>query len=94
VTRTSRLANEVPAVVVFGVITVGLMAVWQGYWRKGRFVIAAASILGGALRLVLPTRRAGSLAVRSRGFDVAFLAAVGAVTMLLAAVTEGTGGAG
>lgn len=88
-TRTSRLVNEVPAVVVFGVILVGMLAVWQGYWRKGLFVIAAASLLGGVLRLVLPTRRAGSLAVRGRAFDVAFLAAVGAVTMLLAAVTEG-----
>jgi uncharacterized membrane protein YraQ (UPF0718 family) len=91
-TRTSRLVNEVPAVVVFGVILVGMLAIWQGYWRKGLFVVATASLLGAALRLVLPTRRAGSLAVRGRAFDVAFLAVVGAFTLVLAAVTEGPPG--
>jgi hypothetical protein len=48
-------------------------------------VISGALLLAALLRLVLPVRRAGLLAVRSRVFDVAVLTTLG-LGMLLTAV--------
>jgi hypothetical protein len=64
----------------------GVTLVGLHYWRKGLFVTGLALLLGGFLRLVLPTRRAGALAVRSRTTDVLTLAAFGAAVVLLAAI--------
>lgn len=64
----------------------GVALVGLHFWRKGLFVTGLALLLGGFLRLVLPTRRAGVLAVRGRTTDVLTLAAFGAAVVLLAAV--------
>ena len=56
------------------------------YWRKGLFVIGLALLLGGFLRLVLPARRIGVLAVRGRASDVLTLAVFGAAVVLISAV--------
>jgi len=57
-------------------------------WSKGLYLVAVALLLGAGLRLVLPLRRAGLLAVRSRFLDVATLLltglAVGGLTYSLA----------
>lgn len=76
---------------VLAIFGLGILAVALGRWRKGLFVVAVALLLGGFLRLVLPARRAGVLAVRSRLTDVVTLAALGAAVLLLAAVTPSPG---
>jgi hypothetical protein len=58
-------------------ITIGLVAVSQDYWRRGLLVVGSALVAAGVLRLVLPTRAAGLLAVRSRVFDVVMLVVLG-----------------
>jgi hypothetical protein len=64
----------------------GVLLIGLHHWRKGLFVTGLALMLGGFLRLVLPTRRAGFLAVRGRMTDVVTLAILGAAVMLLSAI--------
>ena len=85
-TRTSRLVTELPSLVVCLVAAAGLYWVWRHNWREGLFVLAAAFLAGSLLRLVLPARRVGLLAVRGRFLDVLFLGGLGAAVLLLAAV--------
>jgi RsiW-degrading membrane proteinase PrsW (M82 family) len=86
--RAARLVNELPLTAVLALAAAGLWLVSQGHWRRGLAVVAGAALLGGLLRLVLPTRRVGMLAVRNRVVDVVFLGGLGAAVLLLAAVVE------
>jgi hypothetical protein len=47
------------------------LAIEPGHWRRGTAVLSAALLVAGAARAVLPTSRAGALAVRARWFDTA-----------------------
>ena len=84
-TRAARLANEAAAAAVVAVGLAGIVyaAVFH-YWRRGLYVVAAACLLGAALRLFLPARRVGSLAVRTRAVDVVTLAVLGTAVAFLA----------
>ena len=83
--RSERLAHELPVVAVVALGFAGIVyAAAFHYWRRGLYVVAAACVLGAALRLFLPVRRVGSLAVRGRGVDVVTLGVLGAGIALLA----------
>lgn len=58
-------------------------------WRVGCVIIGAALGAGALLRLVLPQRAAGLLAVRGRAFDVFFLVLGGAAIIVLALLVPG-----
>lgn len=62
----------VAAGLVSGMTLIGLDRV-----RPGGLVVAGSMVLAALLRLALPRARAGSLVVRSRVFDVLFLAGMG-----------------
>lgn len=64
---------------------VGITVVAFGDWRGGVRWIAAALIGAALLRLVLPVRDAGMLAVRHRGVDCLLLGGVGGLLIFLAA---------
>jgi hypothetical protein len=66
------------------VVAAGLVLALLDHWRRGSAVLAAAAALAAVLRLVLPTRIAGVLAVRSRRFDVTFLLALTALLVAMA----------
>ncbi|MCY7395170.1 MAG: DUF3017 domain-containing protein [Nocardioides sp.] len=53
---------------------VGLVIAALGSWRPGIQVVAAALVVGAVLRLTLPQRDAGMLAVRHRLVDAVLLA--------------------
>ena len=79
------LLRQLPLLVVLVVVGVGLMVVTVGHWRQGLVVIGLALVGAAVLRLLLPVRRVGFLAVRSRPTDVLLLALAGlalAVTAL------------
>jgi hypothetical protein len=57
---------------------VGLGIVSHGNWRLGVKWIALSLVVAAVVRLALPAREAGMLAVRRRLIDVGILAAVGA----------------
>ena len=70
---------------VLVVAAIGIGIVWSGSWRNGVRVIAGAVLFAALLRLVLPARDAGMLAVRHRILDCLLLACVGGTLIFLAA---------
>lgn len=78
--------RELPLAAVLAGVAAGLVLVWGHHYRLGS-VLVGLTLLGGAgLRLLLPLRAVGLLAVRSRPFDVAALAGMGAAVVTLAAL--------
>ena len=71
------LLRQLPLLAVLVVVGIGLAVVAFGYWRKGIVIVGLALIGAAVLRLLLPVRRVGFLAVRSRPVDVALLAGTG-----------------
>lgn len=68
-----------------GVILIAAFGlVIAGYWRRGALVLAIGVAVAAVLRLMLPEDRAGLLAVRSRGIDVATTASVSASILYIA----------
>lgn len=63
---------------------IGIALVALDDWRVGVRVIAASLASAGLVRLVLPQRDAGMLAVRHRAFDVVLLVGVAAALYFLA----------
>jgi Protein of unknown function (DUF3017) len=66
-----------PLLVVILAVGAGLLLVAAERWRSGLVVMGLALVLAGVLRLLLPLRRIGFLAVRSRPVDVALTLGVG-----------------
>jgi hypothetical protein len=71
------LIRQLPLLAVLAVVAVGLLEVTVGHWRRGIVIVGLALIGGALLRLLLPVRRVGFLAVRSRPVDVVLLAGTG-----------------
>jgi hypothetical protein len=77
------LVRQLPLLAAILVVGAGLLLVTFGYWRRGLVVIGLALMGTALLRLLLPVRRVGLLAVRSRSVDVLMLAGTGlALTVL------------
>ena len=77
--------REWPFAVVVVTALAGLMVVAAlDRFRRGSVLFAAAFGLAATLRLVLPGRSAGLLAVRSRPFDVMAYAGLGLAIAVLA----------
>ena len=70
-------------VLIFAAIGIGIA--WAGDWRLGIRCLAGGLCFAALLRLVLPARDAGMLAVRHRLFDCVLLGAVGLALFFLAA---------
>ena len=86
--------GELPIALVLLVAAGGLTAITLGHWRRGMFLVGLAALVGALLRLVLRSRDAGLLVVRSRVFDVLALGAIGAAVMILATVVPGVSPSG
>ncbi|MBY0440549.1 MAG: DUF3017 domain-containing protein [Mycobacteriaceae bacterium] len=67
--------------------------VGTNYWRRGAVLIGIGVTVAAGLRLALSEERAGLLAVRHKGTDVAMLALVGAVMLYVSSTIDplGTG---
>ena len=78
------LLRQLPLLVVLSVVGLGLLLVTFQHWRLGLVVMGLALVGAGLLRLSLPVRRAGFLAVRSRPVDVVLLAGTGLALMVIA----------
>ncbi len=79
------LIRQLPLLAVLIVVGIGLLMVTFEHWRRGLVVVGLGLVGGGLLRLLLPVRRVGFLAVRSRPVDVVLLVGAGialAVTAL------------
>jgi hypothetical protein len=71
------LLRQLPLLAVLVTVGVGLLMVTFEHWRKGLVVVGLALVGGAVLRALLPVRRVGFLAVRSRPVDVVLLAGAG-----------------
>jgi hypothetical protein len=86
VRRTGTL-HELPLALVISGVAVGLVVIALHHFRWGNLVIAGSLLAGALLRLVLPTRRAGLLAVRARFTDVVTMLVMGVGLLVLALIT-------
>jgi hypothetical protein len=80
--RPSTIGGAVYLVVLAGA-GVGVGIVSHGSWRLGVKWVAASLVVAAMVRLALPSREAGMLAVRRRLIDVGLLAAVGVTLWFL-----------
>jgi hypothetical protein len=71
------LIRQLPLLAVLLVVGVGMLLVTFEHWRRGLVVIGLALVGAALLRLLLPARRVGFLAVRSRPVDVFLLTGTG-----------------
>ncbi|MCW2696509.1 MAG: conserved rane protein of unknown function [Modestobacter sp.] len=78
------LVRQLPLLAVLLAVGLGLLLVAFEHWRWGLVVIGLALVGAALLRLLLPVRRVGFLAVRSRPIDVVLLAGTG---LLLTVIT-------
>lgn len=72
-------------IAVLVVVAVGLVVVATNHWRGGIEIFGGALMAAALMRLVLPSRDAGMLAVRARWLDATLLAGAGAALWVLAA---------
>ena len=78
------LIRQLPLLAVLTVVGIGLVVVAFDYWRRGIVIVGLALLGAAVLRLLLPVRRVGFLAVRSRPVDVVLLAGTGlALTVIV-----------
>jgi hypothetical protein len=80
------LLRQLPLLVVLVAVGIGLLMVTFGHWRQGLSMIGLALVGAAVLRMLLPVRRVGFLAVRSRPLDVVLLAGTG-ITLTVTALT-------
>ena len=78
------LLRQLPLLAVLVAVAVGLGMVAIEHWRRGLLVVGLALVGAGLLRLVLPVRRVGFLAVRSRPVDVVLMAGAGTALTVIA----------
>jgi hypothetical protein len=74
----------VPFLTVVLVVVVALERAFTQHWREGAALLGAALLLAALLRVLLPTDRAGLLAIRGRPVDVLVYLAFGGVLVVLA----------
>ena len=78
------LLRQLPLLAVLVTVAAGLLLVAVDHWRRGLVVIGLALVAAALLRLALPVRRVGFLAVRSRPVDVVLMAGTGLALTVVA----------
>jgi len=86
--RPSGVLGEIPLALIICGVGSGLVVIALHHFRWGNLLIAGSLLAGALFRLVLPTRRAGLLAVRARLTDVLTMSVMGAGLMVLAFITS------
>ena len=76
--------TQLPALAVLAGVALGLLLAAAVDWQLGAVVLGLALLAGAGLRLTLPARSAGWLAVRTRGLDAAVLLTLGFTVVVLA----------
>ena len=71
---------------ILAVCCAGIAVVAAGNWRLGVRVLAVGLMVAAGLRLILPARDAGMLAVRHRAIDVTVLGALGGLIYFLTTI--------
>jgi hypothetical protein len=83
------LLRQLPLLAVLVTVAVGLLLVATDHWRKGLVVIGLALLAAAVIRLVVPLRRVGFLAVRTRTVDVVLTGGTGLLLTVIALAIPG-----
>nr|WP_130345794.1 DUF3017 domain-containing protein [Herbihabitans rhizosphaerae] len=83
------IAIHVPFLLVMIVVVIAIVRISQYHWRQGGTLIGAAMVLAAALRAILPSDRAGLIAVRGRAVDTLLYGGLGLVIVFIALSIEG-----
>lgn len=76
--------TQLPALSVLALAALGLVLAAVVDWQVGAFALGLSLLLAAGLRLALPVRTAGWLAVRTRGLDATLLLGLGFAVVVLA----------
>lgn len=87
----NRLRAEWPLAIIIAGIVISLLLMVFDRWRRGAFALGVVALLAAVLRAALPHTNAGLLIVRSKAFDVAFLAVVGVLVIWLSLSVDSLG---
>lgn len=90
--RRVNLRN-LPMVAVVAIVAASLAysMVVPPHWLRGVMGLAGGMLFAGALRLVLPARQAGLLAVRNRLVDAVFYTGIGGLIIFLGVTLAAAG---
>ena len=75
--------RQLPLLAVLVMVGAGLLVVTVGHWRSGIVLMGLALLGAAAMRVTLPLRRVGFLAVRSRLVDVVLLVGTGLALIVI-----------
>ena len=81
--------RQLPLLAVLVVVGIGLLEVVFDHWRRGLVIVGLALVGAAVLRVLLPVRRLGFLAVRSRPVDVVLLAGAGVALVVVVLTIPG-----
>ena len=81
--------RQVPYVCVLCGVTLGLVVVATGHFKKGSLLVGGAVLLGALARLVLPAGQVGLLATRKRAVDVVILVGFAVAITAVAYAVQG-----
>jgi hypothetical protein len=87
--RRQARFTQLPFAVVLLVVAVAALRIVQYHWREGTALIGAALLLAGVLRAVLPTERAGLLAIRGKVVDIVTYVGLAAAVLYVALTITG-----
>ncbi|RSM36224.1 DUF3017 domain-containing protein [Amycolatopsis balhimycina DSM 5908] len=76
--------TQLPFAMVLLVVAVAALRIFQYHWREGAALIGAALLLAAVLRAVLPTARAGLLAIRGKVVDIVTFTGLAAAVLYVA----------
>jgi hypothetical protein len=82
--------DQVPFAIVLILVAVAAVRIAQYHWRQGAVIVAGALLVAAVFRAVLPSVRAGLLAIRGRPVDVLSYSGLAVVLIFLAfTITNG-----
>lgn len=81
-----RLIAQAPYLFIGLMLLIGMLLAILDFWRRGLVTIGTAAVLAGVLRMFLPARHAGLLAVRGRTFDVSAYVILGLALIAISIV--------
>jgi Protein of unknown function (DUF3017) len=87
--RTLALARCAPFAMVLAIVLAGAGLILVYHWRIGSGLIGGALLFAAALRLLLPERQLGLIALRGRLTDMLLYGLLGTSIIVIAATITG-----
>ncbi|MFI9385074.1 DUF3017 domain-containing protein [Kutzneria sp. NPDC052558] len=86
---TEEIGRHAPFVLVLAIAAAGILLIFLYHWRIGSGLIGGSLLFAAALRLLLPEKQLGLIALRRRFTDVLLYGGFGVLIVLVAATITG-----